>query len=616
MSGIHSKVMTTRPKINTSKDREDSLLAMLRAFYAHMPPRRRLHLAILMVLMLVGALAELLTLGAVVPFVALMAEPERAYDYPRLQQLFQALGWNDPESILLPMTALFVGLAIVASMIRLALLWVKNRFVFGLGYDIGVRLYDRILHQPYQFHVSRNSSEIIAGVTKVQSAINGVLRPLLQAVISLILAIGLISALVIVDAGVALAGGAIFAVLYLSVTVFTRLRLRKNSKIMAEAHTSRVRNIQEGLGGIRDVLLDSSQSHYLKNFARVDQRLRTAQATNAFIGEAPRYVIEAIGILLIVSFAYFLVHQPGGLIGALPVLGALALGAQRLMPLLQQIYRGWSSVLGKWQMMLDVLDFLDLPMPKSVDSSIQIPFEKELELRDVNFSYGNEGPEVLREFSLRIGKGERIGLIGKTGSGKTTALDIIMGLLNPVTGQLLIDGKNIDETNLPAWQAQIAHVPQAIYLTDGSIAQNIAFGLPAREIDMERVRQAARQAQIADFIESNSAGYQARVGERGIQLSGGQRQRIGIARALYKRAQVLVFDEATSALDNQTESAVMESMEALGQDLTVLMIAHRLETLKSCTRIIRLSEGRIIGSGTYEEVVGTGQACPEQELTN
>ncbi|MCC5866477.1 MAG: ABC transporter ATP-binding protein [Wenzhouxiangella sp.] len=608
--------MTTRPKINTSKDREDSLLAMLRAFYAHMPPRRRLHLAILMVLMLVGALAELLTLGAVVPFVALMAEPERAYDYPRLQQLFQALGWNDPESILLPMTALFVGLAIVASMIRLALLWVKNRFVFGLGYDIGVRLYDRILHQPYQFHVSRNSSEIIAGVTKVQSAINGVLRPLLQAVISLILAIGLISALVIVDAGVALAGGAIFAVLYLSVTVFTRLRLRKNSKIMAEAHTSRVRNIQEGLGGIRDVLLDSSQSHYLKNFARVDQRLRTAQATNAFIGEAPRYVIEAIGILLIVSFAYFLVHQPGGLIGALPVLGALALGAQRLMPLLQQIYRGWSSVLGKWQMMLDVLDFLDLPMPKSVDSSIQIPFEKELELRDVNFSYGNEGPEVLREFSLRIGKGERIGLIGKTGSGKTTALDIIMGLLNPVTGQLLIDGKNIDETNLPAWQAQIAHVPQAIYLTDGSIAQNIAFGLPAREIDMERVRQAARQAQIADFIESNSAGYQARVGERGIQLSGGQRQRIGIARALYKRAQVLVFDEATSALDNQTESAVMESMEALGQDLTVLMIAHRLETLKSCTRIIRLSEGRIIGSGTYEEVVGTGQACPEQELTN
>ncbi|MCH8479763.1 MAG: ABC transporter ATP-binding protein/permease [Wenzhouxiangella sp.] len=608
--------MTTRPKINTSKDREDSLLAMLRAFYAHMPPRRRLHLAILMVLMLVGALAELLTLGAVVPFVALMAEPERAYDYPRLQQLFQALGWNDPESILLPMTALFVGLAIVASMIRLALLWVKNRFVFGLGYDIGVRLYDRILHQPYQFHVSRNSSEIIAGVTKVQSAINGVLRPLLQAVISLILAIGLISALVIVDAGVALAGGAIFAVLYLSVTVFTRLRLRKNSKIMAEAHTSRVRNIQEGLGGIRDVLLDSSQSHYLKNFARVDQRLRTAQATNAFIGEAPRYVIEAIGILLIVSFAYFLVHQPGGLIGALPVLGALALGAQRLMPLLQQIYRGWSSVLGKWQMMLDVLDFLDLPMPKSVDSSIQIPFEKELELRDVNFSYGNEGPEVLREFSLRIGKGERIGLIGKTGSGKTTALDIIMGLLNPVTGQLLIDGKNIDETNLPAWQAQIAHVPQAIYLTDGSIAQNIAFGLPAREIDMERVRQAARQAQIADFIESNSAGYQARVGERGIQLSGGQRPRIGLARAVDTRAQVLVFDEATSALDNQTESAVMESMEALGQDLPVLMIAHRLETLTSCTRIIRLSEGRIIGSGTYEEVVGTGQACPEQELTN
>ena len=566
--------------------------------------------------MLVGALAELLTLGAVVPFVALLAEPERAYDYPRLQQVFGALGWHDPESILLPMTALFVALAVGAAMTRLALLWVKNRFVFGLGYDIGVRLYDRILHQPYQFHVSRNSSEIIAGVTKVQSAINGVLRPLLQAVISAILAIGLIAALVIVDAGVALAGGAIFAFLYVSVTFFTRLRLRKNSKIIAETHTGRVRNIQEGLGGIRDVLLDSSQPHYLKNFARVDQRLRTAQATNAFIGEAPRYVIEALGILLIVSFAYFLVHQPGGLIGALPVLGALALGAQRLMPLLQQIYSGWSSVLGKWQMMLDVLDFLDLPMPQPTGSSIQVPFERELELRNVSFAYGDDGADVLTNISLRVEKGERVGLIGKTGSGKTTTLDIIMGLLSPVDGQILVDGRPITVTNMHAWQALIAHVPQVIYLADGSIAENIAFGLPARDVDMERVQQAARQAQIADFIESNPDGYQARVGERGIQLSGGQRQRIGIARALYKQAQVLVFDEATSALDNQTESAVMQSMEGLGKDLTVLMIAHRLETLKSCTRIIRLSEGRIAGSGTYDEIVGESQSLPEREMTN
>ena len=586
-----------------NSEQEQSLAGTLRGLYGHFSTRRRVHLLILVVLMLAGAIAELLTLGAVVPFVALMAEPERAYDYPRLQQLFETVGWHDPESILLPMTALFVALAVVASAIRLALLWVKNQFVFGLGYDIGVRLYEKILHQPYSYHVARNSSEVIAGVTKVQQAINGVLQPMLDAMVALILGAGLITALLIIDASVAFIGGLIFGALYFLVTVITRLRLKRNSKIIARAQSDRIRCIQEGLGGIRDIILDGGHEHYLKSFSRVDRRLRIAQASNSFLGQAPRFLIEALGIMLVVGFAYFLVLQPGGLVAALPVLGALALGAQRLLPLLQQMYNGWSRMMGNKQVLIDVLGFLSLPLAKPGHSACAIPFHSMIELQDVGFRYSSQGPPVLSSLNLTIRKGEKIGLIGKTGSGKTTAMDLVMGLLHPSDGWILVDGQKLSKDTMPSWQQLIAHVPQAIYLADASLAENIAFGIPRSDIDMDRVRLAASRAQIADYIESKPDGYETTVGERGIQLSGGQRQRVGIARALYKNAKVLVFDEATSALDNQTEAAIMEAIENLDQDLTVLIVAHRLGTLSVCDRVLELQEGRVVKEGSFEQVI-------------
>lgn len=554
--------------------------------------------------MLTGALAELVSIGAVIPFVALLATPERAYEFEQLQRLFAALGWDRPDALILPMTMLFLAIIFAAAAVRILLLWAKNKYMYALGYDIGVALYSRVLAQPYEWHVLQNSSQTISAVTKVQIVVSRVLKPLMEAMIGAVTGTAIIIALLLVDAVMAVTAGGIFAVFYLLVVRMTRWRLRRNSQVIAKTHTARVQAIQEGLGGIRDILLDHSQAFYRKHYANVDKRLRSAQASNAFIGGVPRFVIEPIGIFLIVSIAVYLAGTEGGLSAALPTLAALAFGAQRLLPASQQVYTGWSNAVGNRQLFADVLVYLELEQTYTACSKNpqRLEFNEALTLQDVSFRYKGADGWALRNLSVTIRKGARIGIAGSTGSGKSTLMDISMGLLEPVKGQISVDGVNISDSNRRAWQKLVAHVPQSIYLADASIAENIAFGVPREQIDMEQVRQAAAGAQIAEFIESREQGYQAKVGERGIQLSGGQRQRLGIARALYKNAEVLVFDEATSALDDETERAVMTAIESLSKQLTIILIAHRISTLRNCDWLLVLANGGIEQIGSYEDI--------------
>ena len=315
--------------------------------------------------------------------------------------------------------------------------------------------------------------------------------------------------------------------------------------------------------------------------------------------------MEALGTVLIATLAYTLAQQPDGVAKAIPVLGALALGSQRMLPVLQQAYAAWANIQSGQTSLQDTLELLEQPLPDYADRAAAepLPFRQQISLNKISFRYSLQTPWVLNELDLVIERGSRVGFIGTTGSGKSTLLDIIMGLLQPTSGTLEIDGLRISPENYRGWQAHIAHVPQAIFLADSTIEENIAFGQPNEKIDHERVKKAARQAQIADIIESWPEKYKTTVGERGVRLSGGQRQRIGIARALYKQADVIIFDEATSALDNETEEAVMQAIESLSSDLTILIIAHRLTTLKKCTRIVELGNHCVLNIGNYQEMV-------------
>lgn len=583
-----------------------SLISAIRRLCSHLSRRRRVQLVGLLGLMLAGAVAELVTIGAVLPFLALMADPAKALHYPMLQDAFSFLGWQDKNSILLPATIMFGIVAVASGAIRMLLIWVSNRVMYAIGYDLGVEVYRRTLFQPYRYHVARNTSQIIAGMGKVQAVVAGLLLPLITTIIAAITAVAILVALILIDPFVATAACAGFTALYLIITLSTRRKLHKNSQIISKGQVARVQAVQEGLGGIRDVLIDNSQAMYVQRFQKVDASLRKAEVANTFIGAAPRYLIEAIGIVLIAALAYWLSQRDGGLAAALPVLGALAIGAQKLLPLMQQIYNGWAIVVGNRAIINDVVELIEQHVPEEYlghNTRQSLPFESTLILDNVSFRYSTNSRDVLAQLSLEIPKGSRVGFIGKTGSGKSTALDLIMGLLEPSGGNIVIDGVPLTSGNRRGWQARIAHVPQTIYLADASIAENIAFGVEKAHVDYDRVQHAARQAQIAEHIQKLPKQYDTEVGERGVRLSGGQRQRIGIARALYKQADVLIFDEATSALDDGTERAVMEAIRGLGPDLTVMMIAHRLSTLSACDWIFELADGQLLRSGSYNQII-------------
>jgi ATP-binding cassette subfamily B protein len=367
-----------------------------------------------------------------------------------------------------------------------------------------------------------------------------------------------------------------------------------------------VKALQEGLGAIRDVLLDNTQPHYCDIYRRTDYPLRMAVANNIFIGGSPRFLMEALGITMIAVLAYFL-SRDAGATSILPALGALALGAQRILPAMQQSYLAWVNIASSQISLADTLDLLDQPLTATASLPLPapMPFENLIKFDAVSYRYSSEGPQVLDTLNLSIGKGARIGLVGSTGSGKSTLLDLLMGLIEPTHGEITVDGRPVSAGLLRAWQRNIAHVPQSIYLADTSFAENIAFGVRYEKIDMARVREAARQARIAEFIESRAQGYDQLVGERGIRISGGERQRIGIARALYKQATVLVFDEATSALDNETEKEVMAAIEGLNRNLTIVLVAHRLTTVTRCDMIFELNNGKLVGQGSYNELLNS-----------
>jgi ABC-type multidrug transport system fused ATPase/permease subunit len=577
---------------------------LAKRIWRQLSPAKRRQFFQVLALMVLAAVFDVFSLGAVIPFLALLADPDRILDFPAVQAFLSRLGLETKAEVLLAATLLFATLALLSGAVRMLLNWRSNHYAYMVGNELGVAYFDRILARPYSYHALHNSSETVASIKKVQAIAHQMLLPAMLSISSVIGAGFIIAALLAVDAATTLIASVGFVFIYLVAGRVTRPRLRRNSKLLSAAHGRRIQYIQEALGGIRDLIIDRARPAFVRRFREVDGEMQMAEATTSFISGAPRLLIEAVGMAMIAFVACFALLRSGDLGAVLPVLGVLALGAQRLLPLMQTLYKGWATVAGNQALAEDILRVLEAPAPVSATSVEPISgFRSEIRLSGVDFHYPGAARPALRGLDLVIPKGSKVGLVGRSGSGKSTAMDLLMGLLEATNGRIEIDGRPLTGATADGWQREIAHVPQDLFLADASIRENVAFGVAPGEIDDARVRAAAAAADIAHFIEGLPAGYDTVVGERGTRLSGGQRQRLGIARALYKQAKVIFFDEATSALDSETEASVMAAIERLDPDLTIILVAHRTSTLAFCDQIIRLEEGRLVEAGSFHQIV-------------
>jgi ABC-type multidrug transport system fused ATPase/permease subunit len=589
-----------------ARDLSPPLPLLLARLWSHLSRRRRWQFWFVLLLMLVSAVMETVSIGAALPFLGILSVPDKVFTHPVVAGLAPAVGIESADQLVLPLTLAFAATALAAGGVRLLLLRASTRLGFATGADISTEVYRRTLYQPYSVHVTRNTGVLIGRIANTATAVvTTCLLPLLSLLSSVVI-VALISISLSLISAVAASGVIVgLGAAYWVVTRLARRRLKVYSKRIVQEQAQVNKALQEGLEGIRDVLLDGTQPFYCDLFRQADRPARQAHGSITIIVGSPRYVMETLGMVVIAALAYLLSRQGGGLAAALPVLGALALGAQRLLPAVQSSYAAWAYIVGSHALLLDTLELLDQPIPAESLHSAPPPLRvrDSIQFKAVRFRYRDDGPWVVDGLDLSIPKGEHLAFVGSTGGGKSTTIDLLMGLLTPTEGSILVDGEPLNHDNLRAWQRRIAHVPQSVFLADTTIAENIALGVPRDTIDMDRVRQSARRAMISEFIEASPEGYRTPVGERGVRLSGGQRQRIGIARALYKQASVLVFDEATNALDSVTERSVVDNIRALDPGLTVVLVAHRLTTVQHCSTIVQMEGGRVVAQGTYEQLL-------------
>lgn len=594
------------------------------SLFRHLSLRRRRQLMLLAVLQVVGAFSEVVSLGAVLPFLAALINAKALLARSEISWLLHLFNIETEVEIIILMAVTFSLAIIVVNFLRMATLRIQTQLAAAISSDLIEDVYRRTLMQPYQFHTDVNSgklqSEIIYDFNVAMSTVLGVMMLITQGLVmgSIILA------LLALDPVVAVGMGTVAAVAYMVITRITTKRLVARGKIMSDKYHGMLKTLNEGYGGIRDVVLSGQQQQFVAEFRRTDRPIRQATADTQFIRAVPRYILETVMVVALSMSTAALAWWTGDISGTLPILGAIGLAANRMLPAMQQVYVSLSGMQGSHISLKRTLSALSrVPDPVAIISPEgPATLKSSVSLQGIWFRYAptqsddGDADWILKDVSLEVPVNKTVALVGTTGSGKSTISDVLLGLLRPQSGLMLLDGVPMDDTMLAAWRRSIAHVPQSVYLSDTTFKENIAFGVPRDLIDMDRVREAAKSAHIAEFIEGRPLGYDETIGERGIRLSGGQRQRLGIARALYRNAQMIVFDEATSSLDNATEWAVMEAIHELSNRMTVVLIAHRLSTVRDADIIFEIGKGRIIASGTFDELMNTSASFRSMTMTD
>ena len=575
---------------------------IIKDLYSHISKRRKGQLFVLIFVMIISSFAEVFSIGAVIPFIGLITNPDSFSSNQYILSLSQFFSIENDGQLLFVITLIFISLTIISASIRAFSVWLQTRLTHLIGADLAAKAYENTLGQSYEFHVMNNSAKLISTIfAKISTMLNRVVTPCLGIIHSFFMTITIVTGLFLLSPFIGISIFAALAFAYIVITLFIKRVVSKNGKIVADELNNVMKKLQEGLGGIRDIIIDNTQNLFLKNFINSDYPQRIASSKLEFISLSPRMLVEMIGLIIFAIVTYFLAsNDPTA--NFVPLLAAIALGAVRLLPFLQGAYSGWSYINAHRFIVNDVLEILMPPDREIAGVSDPIDtFNEEIKLANISFSYAESSSKVLDNVSLTIKKKTKVGIVGQTGGGKSTLMDLIMGLLNPTEGGIFVDGEELTYKNIISWQSKISHVPQSIYLLDGSVYENIAFGLEKKEINLDRAIECAKAAMIHETVRDFEKGYDTKIGERGSRLSGGQRQRIGIARALYKNSEIIFFDEATNALDSQTELKIMESIYSFSKDITIFIVAHRLETLQKCNLILEVKNSDVVVYSNIDE---------------
>ena len=558
--------------------------------------RRKIQFFFLLILTIFSAIAEMLSIASVVPFVSLITDgsftKEKFY-------LYKFVEFNNKEEAIIYSGLIFSSLFLINSLSRILLIYVTTRLSQVTAAELSVKIFKAKLFDTYTNHISKNSSSLVAAITQKVYEMAVSISSAITLMSGVFIFICIISILIWVNPKVMIISILFFGILYFSLISFGRKIVKTSSKIINEQQNNIVEILQNGLGALRDIILDKSQYFYIQTFQKSVFEKAKRQTIVDFIQNSPRYIFEAMGIVLFVGLLIYSSESSKSsdeFSSILPTLAALAIGSQRILPLLNALYTNFITLKSRLYQVAEVVDSLNQNLIKEEKEKLII--EKKIDLKNlisfnnVSFSYDKKN-YILKDISFQIKKGSRVGIIGQTGEGKSTFLDLLMGLLPPENGTIYIDDVELTQDTNNSWQSKISHVPQKIFLSNLSFLENIAFGIDINKIDRNRVELVSKKSQIHEFIMKLENKYLERVGERGIRLSGGQIQRIALARALYKNTEIIIFDEATNSLDIATEKLIMKELYDLDKNLTIIMVAHRLNTLKDCDIIFEVKDKKV-----------------------
>jgi ABC-type multidrug transport system fused ATPase/permease subunit len=576
-------------------------------YRALLPAAARRELVLLTVLAAAAGLLETASVASVMPFLTVLAQPDLAATNPRIAAVVGVFGASQPSGSLAVLGALVLIVLVVTNAFSAIVTLAMLRFANRQGHALAVRLLNIYLRQPYTFHLHRHTAELQRNIHgEVNRITLGALGPGIQMIARAFVILFMLTLLLIADPVLAVAVGLILGIGYLTVFAFVQKILDAAGKESLEAGTQQAVYSYESLSGVKEIKLLGRENEFVASFSRLSSRWTNAHVRAQALAMLPRYAVEAVAIGFVLAVAIYLLATAGAVEKVLPLLGLYAFAAYRLLPALHQAFEGWAALRYSGPSLDLVLRDLEMERaihPQQQLDQIPLPINGDLALGGVAYRYPGAPDWAVRGLSLNIRKNTSVALVGATGCGKTTVVDLLMGLLPPGEGTLSVDGATVDDANVARWRRLVGHVPQQIFLFDDTVARNIAFGIPDSEINMEQVERAARLARLHDFVVDLPQRYATVVGERGIRISGGERQRIGIARALYHDPELLVLDEATSALDNVTENAVLDALQTLAGRKTIVMVAHRLSSVKGCDVICVMDAGRIVEHGRYSELI-------------